>query len=144
MGAVTKTRAAGADEFREVLDRALGELDGDTRAGPLMRAAGLSVRIELTDLDLVVHVAASEEGEHHLRWRFGEPEEPAKLDLRMDSDTANAYLQGQESLAIAIARGKVQCSGESRVALIYVPALRLVVEPYRRLVRESYPHLALT
>jgi hypothetical protein len=61
----------------------------------------------------------------------------------MDSATANAYLQGKESLAVAIARGKVRCSGESRVALLYLPALRLVVEPYRRLVRERYPHLAL-
>lgn len=142
--AATKARVADAGEFREVLDRTLGELDGDTRAGPLMRAAGLSLRIELTDLDLVVHVAASEEGEHHLRWRFGEPDEPAKLDLRMDSATANAYLQGQESLAIGIARGKVRCTGESRVALLYLPALRLVVDPYRRLVRERYPHMALT
>lgn len=142
--AATKARVADAGEFREVLDRTLGELDGDTRAGPLMRAAGLSLRIELTDLDLVLHVAASEEGEHHLRWRFGEPDEPAKLDLRMDSETANAYLQGQESLAIGIARGKVRCTGESRVALLYLPALRLVVDPYRRLVRERYPHMALT
>jgi hypothetical protein len=141
---VAKARAADAAEFREVLDRTLGELDADTSAGPLMRAAGLSVRIELTDIDLVLHVGASEEGGHHLRWRFGEPDEPAKLVLRMDSETANAYLQGQESLAIGIARGKVRCSGESRVALLYLPALRLVVDPYRRLVRERYPHMALT
>jgi hypothetical protein len=139
----SKATAANADEFREVLEGALGELDEDTRAGPLIRAAGLSVRIELTDLELVLHVAASEEGEHHLRWRFGAPEVPAKLDLRMDSETANAYLQGQESLAIAIARGKVRCSGESRVALLYLPALRLVVDPYRRLVRERYPHMTV-
>ena len=144
MAAGTKARAADAAEFREVLDRTLGELDADMRAGPLMRAAGLSVRIEITDLDLTLHVAASDEGDHHLRWRFGEPEQPAKLDLRMDSQTANAYLQGQESLAIGIARGKVHCSGESRVALLYLPALRLVVDPYRRQVRERYPHLALT
>ena len=142
--AATKARVADAGEFREVLDRTLGELDGDTRAGPLMRAAGLSLRIELTDLDLVLHVAASEEGEHHLRWRFGEPDQAAKLDLRMDSATANAYLQGQESLAIGIARGKVRCTGESRVALLYLPVLRLIVDPYRRLVRERYPHMALT
>ena len=137
-------RVADAEDYREVLDRALHELDGDARSGSLLQAAGLSLRIELTDLDLVLRVAASDEGDHHLRWRFTDTGEPAKLDLRMDSATANAYLQGQESLAVAIARGKVRCSGESRVALLYVPALRLVVEPYRRLVREGYPHMALT
>ena len=136
--------ADDAAAFREVLDRALRELDGDDRAGPLLRAAGLSVRIELTDLDLALLVTPSDEAGHYLRWTFAERGEPAKLELRMDSETANAYLQGQESLAVAIARGKVKCSGESRVAMLYVPALRLVVEPYRRLVRERYPHLALT
>ncbi len=144
MPAGTKPRAADADDYRELLDRALRELDGDARSGSLLQAAGLSLRIELTDLDLVLRVAASDEGDHHLRWGFIDTGEPAKLDLRMDSATANAYLQGQESLAVAIARGKVRCSGESRVALLYVPALRLVVEPYRRLVREGYPHMALT
>jgi hypothetical protein len=141
--ASTKAKVAKAEEFREVLDRALRELDGDERAGPLLRAAGLSLRIELTDIDLVLRIAAAGDSEHHLRWSFGDMDEPAKLDLRMDSATANAYLQGKESLAIAIARGKVRSSGESRFALLYLPALRLVVDPYRRLVRERYPHLAL-
>lgn len=144
MAAATKPGAAGADEFREVLDRALRDLDGDDRSGPLLRAAGLSLRIELTDLGLVLRIWADQGDEHHLRWTFGESDDPPKLDLKMDSETANAYLQGQESLAIAIARGKVRCSGESRIALLYLPAMRLVVEPYRRQVRERYPHLALT
>jgi len=143
MAAARKAGAAGAEEFREVLDRALRDLDRDDRSGPLLRAAGLSLRIELTDLGLVVRIWA-DHGDEHLRWSFGESDDPPKLDLRMDSETANAYLQGQESLAIAIARGKVRCSGESRVALLYLPAMRLVVEPYRRQVRERYPHLALT
>ena len=139
--AATKAKVANAEEFREILDRALQEIDDDERSGPLLRAAGLSLRIELTDIDLVLRVAA--DGDRHLRWSFGDSGEPAKLDLRMDSATANAYLQGKESLAVAIARGKVRCSGESRVALLYLPALRLVVEPYRHQVRERYPHLAL-
>jgi len=143
MAAAGKAGAAGADEFREVLDRALHDLDRDERSGPLLRAAGLALRIELTDLGLVVRIWANQRDEH-LRWSFGESDDPPKLDLRMDSATANAYLQGQESLAIAIARGKVRCTGESRVALLYLPAMRLVVEPYRRQVRERYPHLALT
>jgi len=141
--AATKAKVANAEEFREILDRALHEIDDDERSGPLLRAAGLSLRIELTDIDLVLRLAAAGEGDHHLRWSFGDSGEPAKLDLRMDSATANAYLQGKESLAVAIARGKVRCSGESRIALLYLPALRLVVEPYRHQVRERYPHLVL-
>ena len=57
----------------------------------------------------------------------------------MDSDVANRYLQGRESLAIAIARGQVAVRGDSRIALLYLPALRLICEPYRRVVETEYP-----
>jgi len=61
----------------------------------------------------------------------------------MDSKVANAYLQGKESLAIAIARGRVKASGDTRSALIYIPALRLLVSSYRKLVTQEHPHLVL-
>ena len=142
-GVTSATGGLTAEEVRDLLDRTLRELDGDSRAGPLLRASGLSLRLRLTDLDLTATVRASDEAGHHLRWSFADTA-PAGLDLAMDSRTANAYLQGKESLAIAIARGRVRCTGESRFALLFLPVLRLVVEPYRRLVRESYPQLALS
>lgn len=126
-----------------MLDATMRDLDADERTGPLLRAAGLSLRLELTDIDLVLRVRPSDDPERHVEWTFDDDGPPARLDLRMDSGTANAYLQGKESLAIAIARGRVKCAGESRFALLFLPALRLVVEPYRRLVRERYPHLTL-
>lgn len=144
MGATVKAREVEAEQLRELLDCALRELDGDERAAPLLRAAGLEIRIEITDLDLILRVATDKRPGRCLRWSFADAADAPKLDLRMDSDTANAYLQGRESLAIAIARGRVSVSGGSRAALVYLPALRLVVEPYRALVRERYPHLALS
>ena len=60
----------------------------------------------------------------------------------MTSEVANRYLQGRESLAIAIARGKVRCEGDSRSALLYLPAVRLLCEPYRRIVANGFPALA--
>jgi hypothetical protein len=144
MGTVEATRSRNslAAEFRELLDEALSELDADERAGPVLRATGLRMRFELPDLGMVLNVAASDEPDHHLRWKFSDTVDwEPKLNLRMDSKVANAYLQGKESLAIAIARGRVRASGDTRCALHYLPALRLVVPPYRRLVREEYPHL---
>jgi hypothetical protein len=138
----TRSLSGSATEFRELLDEALSELDADEKSGPLLRAAGLRMRFEFPDLRLVLNVAASEEPAHHLRWEFSDAGDwEPKLNLRMDSRIANAYLQGKESLAIAIARGRVRFNGDTRCALLYVPALRLVVEPYRRLVRQEYPHL---
>jgi hypothetical protein len=131
-------------EFRELLDQVLEDVDSDERVGTLMRAAGLRVRFRYPDLDLTVNVAPSEEDGHHLRWTFSDNADwSPKLELTMDSDVANRYLQGRESLAVAIARGRVQIRGESRVALLYLPALRLVCEPYRSVLLADYPHLAI-
>ncbi len=141
---IAERSGASAAEFTELLDGALEAVDTDDRTGPLLRASGIAVRLRLTDVGLDVRVEASEDPAHHLIWAFGEAAgAPAKLELEMDSETANAYLQGEQSLAVGIARGRVKCNGESRFALLYVPALRLICEPYRRLVRERHPHLAL-
>ncbi len=133
-----------AAEFRHLLDDVLTEADADDHAGPLLRAAGLRVRFEFPDLPLVLNLAATEEGDHHLRWNFSdEVDWKPKLKLMMGSKVANAYLQGKESLAIAIARGRVRATGDTRSALVYVPALRLLVGSYKRLVTQEHPHLVL-
>lgn len=138
----TRRRSGSATEFRELLDAALLELDADEQAGPLLRSTGMRVRFDFRDLAMVLNVAASEEPGHHLRWEFSDAVDwEPKLNLSMDWQVANAYLQGKESLAIAIARGRVRWNGDTRCALLVVPALRLVVAPYRRLVRREYPHL---
>ena len=131
-------------ELRRLLDETLTEVDTDERSGPLLRAAGVRLRFQFPDLGMVLNVTTSDEPGHHLRWRFSDDVDwEPRLELRMDSPVANAYLQGRESLAIAIARGRVKAKGDTRCALLYVPALRLIVEPYRRLVRDQAPHLAL-
>jgi hypothetical protein len=136
--------SASAAEFQALLDDVLRETDADDQAGPLLRAAGLRIRFEFPDLSLVLNVAATDEEDRHLTWRFdNEIDWRPKLTLRMDSKVANAYLQGKESLAIAIARGRVKATGDTRSALVYIPALRLLVASYRRLVTQEHPHLVL-
>jgi hypothetical protein len=134
----------GAAELRDLLERTLEQVDDDERIGPLLRASGLALRIECPDVDLVLNVAASDEPGRHLRWAFSDRGDwSPKLELRMNADVVHRYLQGRESLAIAIARGRVRCRGESHSAMLYVPAVRLMVEPYRRCVREHHPRLVL-
>jgi len=65
----------------------------------------------------------------------------ALLVLQMPTPIANRFLQGSESIAIAIARGQVRFSGESRAALRYLPATRLLAGPYRRVVERDFPDL---
>jgi hypothetical protein len=132
--------AAALDHFRSALDRALSEADADERLGPLLGASGLRMRFEFTDTGLDLNVAAGEDG-HNLSWSFGAAAWPARLVLTMPTVIANRFLQGSESLPIAIVRGQVQCSGESRAALHYLPATRLLAGSYRRVVERDFPDL---
>lgn len=130
------------DQLRAALEEALATVDADERLGPLIGATGLRMRFEFTDLDMALNVAAAD-GDRNLTWSFGDnPGWDPKLKLRMTSDVANRYLQGRESLAVAIARGQVRCSGDSRTALLYLPAAHLIAGPYRRVVEAEYPALA--
>ena len=131
-------------KLQELLDRALAEVDADEEAGSLLRATGLRARLRIRDVGLVLYVESSEQGDHHLWWTFSESaDREAKLELTMDSQSANAYLQGRESLAIAMARNRVRVKGDARCALHYLPAMRVVVDAYRRLVRRDYPELVV-
>lgn len=151
MAIATKSKSAAiaagfnsAAEFREVIDATLGSLDSDERYGPLIRATGIRMRFELPDLSTVVNIAAADVGGHYIRWAYADGGDwDPKLRVRMNSDSANRFLQGRESLAIAIARGRVRVEGEPRYTLLYVPALRMLVEPYREAVRDHSPELVL-
>lgn len=133
---------ASAGELRDVLEALLETIDSDERTGTLFRAAAPKLRLEFTDRDVVLNLAPG--GGRSLRWRFDDDVEwEPRLRMWMDSTTANRYLQGAESLAIAIAHRRIRCEGDSRAALLYVPTLRLLVEPYRRLVAERFPRLVV-
>ena len=119
----------------------MSEATADERIGPALCARRLRMRLEFTDLGLALNVKTSDDDET-LDWSFGEVDWEPKLILEMSSEVANRYLLGRENLAIAIARGKVKVRGESRMALLYVPATRLISEPYRRVVTSGFPVLA--
>ncbi len=117
--------------------------DADRRIGPLIGATRLRLRFEFTDGDFALNVAGGEEGVN-LSWSFSDdPGWSPKLLLRMTCGVGNRYLQGRESLAIAIARGQVRCRGESRAVMLYLPAARLICEPYRQVIESRYPELAV-
>ena len=127
-----------------MLGKLFAVVDADERAGPLLRAAHLRTRFEFTDLRLGLNLASAETEDRCVEWDFGHrPQWQPKVTLAMSSDVANRWLQGRESLAIAIARGRVRCRGETRSTLIFVPLAKLLAEPYRRLLEGEYPHLCL-
>ena len=130
-----------ADEFRAALDRALALADADERVGPMIAATRLRLRFAFPDVGLVLNLAAARDPDHNLSWSFDEVDWSPQLELEMDSETGNRFLQGTESLAIAIARGRARCTGSSHRTLIALPATRLLVEPYRQVVTSEHPTL---
>ena len=148
MPAATRTKGEvsfrSVEEMEEVLDRVLSQVDDDDKAGPLLRATGMRLRLRCPDLDFAVNIAASEGSGCCIEWSFAKrpPWEP-KLELTMSSSVANAYLQGAASVPVAIARGQITCAGDARSALLYLPAAKLITDPYRVLVAEAYPHLVV-
>jgi hypothetical protein len=130
-----------AEQFRAALERALTEAESDERVGPPICATKMRLRFVFDDVGLALNIAALE-GEERLSWSFGSVAWEPKLTLTMNSEVANRYLLGRESLAIALARGRVRVRGDSRTALLYLPAARLISEPYRRVVDSAFPALA--
>jgi hypothetical protein len=133
-----------ADELRQVLELLLTRADADDRIGPILRAANLRTRFEFTDRNLALNVASAEVDDRSIEWTFAHsaPWTP-KVTLRMESGVANRWLQGEESLAIAIARGRVRCTGETRSTLFFVPIAKLLNEPYRTILKSDFEHLRL-
>jgi hypothetical protein len=136
----TRLAAPALEDFRTALERTLTEADTDEHLGPLLGATRLRMRFEFTDANLGLNLAAGDSG-RNLSWSFGDPAWPPRLVLTMETATANRFLQGAESLPIAIARGHVRCRGESRAALQYLPATRLLAKPYLRVVERDFPDL---
>jgi len=127
------------------LDRVLEEIEADPEDGPKLRLAAAPLRLEFPDLRLCVDVAPANSPGRCLDWSFSRrAKQKAKLCLSMESEFANRFLQGRENPAIAIARGRLRTTVEDAgAALRFFPAARPLIDRYRELVAERYPHLSL-
>lgn len=130
------------DELRQILDRVLREVDGDPDDGPRLRAAAVSTRLEVVDLELVVNITAAGDP-RCLQWEFSDEIdwEPG-FELRMNSEVAHLYLQGSESVAIGAVRGRIETScDDARVLLHYLPLSRILFKHYRQVIKRRDPAL---
>ena len=130
-------------EFREVMDRVFGLMDGDPDMGPKLRAADVPQRFEFTDVDMVVNIRAAEDGEDgNLHWEWTDDVDwEAKVRMAMSSETANKYFQGKENVAMAIARRRIKAGGDVKAALSLIPVTKPIYRRYTALVEAEYPHL---
>jgi hypothetical protein len=135
-----------AKEFREVMDRTFSLMSDDPEMGPKLREADTPQRFEFTDFDLVVNIRAGGGGpdERNLHWEWtDEIDWEPKVKMEMSSDTANRYFQGQENVAIAIARRRIKAGGDVKAALAIIPITKPLYARYREMIAADYPHLEL-
>src|SRR3982751_6031398 len=132
-------------EFREVIDRVFTMMSEDAEMGPRLREAGVPERFEFPDVGLVVNVraaAADEDGNLHWVWSDDVDWAP-RATVTMDSATANRYFQGEENVAMAIARRRIKTAGDVKAALSLMPITKAVFERYRAMLADEYPHLSV-
>jgi hypothetical protein len=131
-------------EFREIMDRTFALMSDDPEMGPRLRDADTPQRFEFTDLDLVVNVRAGAPGEPNLVWVWSDDIawEPT-VQMTMSSETANRYFQGEENIAIAIARRRIKAGGDVKAALTLIPITKPLYARYREMIAADYPHLKL-
>src|SRR3954454_3759476 len=93
------------DEFREGMDKTFAIMSEDGDMGPKLKEADTPQRFEFSDLDLVVNIRATREGEEgNLTWQWtDEVDWEPRVRMTMSSETANKYFQGRENVAMAIA-----------------------------------------
>ena len=133
----------GPKEFREVMDRIFALMSDDPNMGPKLRDADVPQRFEFDDMDLVVNIRATEEGEDgNLHWEWSDDVGwKSKVQMKMSSTVANKYFQGKENVAVAIARRRIKTGGDVKAALALIPITKPVYEQYREVVEREYPHL---
>jgi hypothetical protein len=134
---------ASDDEFVEVMDRTFAMMSEDPEMGPKLRDADVPQRFEFTDLELVVNVRATREGEEgNLYWEWTDAVDwEPQVRMSMSSETANKYFQGKENIAMAIARRRIKTGGDVKAALAIMPITKPIFARYKDLVTEEYPHL---
>jgi SCP-2 sterol transfer family len=138
-----KTLFKDAAEFRTVMDQVFSMMDADPDMGPKLRAADVPQRFEFDDLDLVVNIRATRDGEDgNLRWEWSDDVDwEPKVRMKMTSETANRYFQGKENVAMAIARRRIKTGGDVKAALALMPITKPIFARYTDLVEREYPHL---
>ncbi|MGK2938320.1 MAG: hypothetical protein ACSLFR_11025 [Solirubrobacteraceae bacterium] len=118
-------------------------MDEDPDMGPQLKDADVPQRFEFEDLDLVVNIRGTREGEDgHLHWEWSDDVDwDPKVKMSMSSETANRYFQGKENVVLALARRRIKAGGDVKAALALMPITKPVYPQYRAIVEAEYPHL---
>ena len=125
------------------MDQIFTMMSTDERMGPALRDADVPQRFSFEDVELIVNIRATHgEEEGNLVWTWSDDIDwEPRVRMGMTSQVANRYFQGEENIAMAIARRRIRTGGDVKAALEILPLTKPVFARYRDLVRRAYPHL---
>ncbi len=131
------------DEFKDAMDAVMSLMNDDADMGPKLRDADVPQQFDFDDVELVLNVRATRDGEEgNLHWEWGEDADwDSKVRMTMSSETAIKYFQGKENVPIAIARRRIKTGGDVKAALALIPITKPVYAQFRSVVEERWPHL---
>lgn len=133
-------------EFRKVFEQIFVLMDAHPTVGKALADARAPHRFQIADYGLEFHVTYAEPGGasqgKFLRWQWGEADWDPMITLTMNSDVANRFFQGRESIATAVMLGRVKLRGPMSKILELAPVTKPIHPVYRQwLEDQGYDHL---
>jgi hypothetical protein len=134
------------EEFKSVFEHIFQLMNEHPEVGKTLRDARAPHRFEISDFGIEFNVThadpADEVHGRYLRWCWGPPDWEPLISLKMASDVANRFFQGKESIALAVAMGRVKLRGPLSKILELAPVTRPIHPVYREwLQSEGHDHL---
>ena len=99
--------------------------------GPVLRASGITLRLEYHNPKAILTVAMLEDGIDVIE---GETDAVPDIRMAMSSDNADRYWRGEYNVAVGLAKGEVKARGPVSKILRLIPVTKPLFPIYRELV----------
>lgn len=125
---------ADADEVYKYVGGAFRLADADEKAGPKLRAAGLTLRLEYSGPRAILTVRLDPAGIEVLE---GNCDVKPDVTISMSADNANKFWRGEYNATVGMAKGEAKTRGPVGKVLKLLPAAKPVFPLYKQLVAEK-------
>lgn len=124
------TYFANADEVYRYVGGAFRLADKHAVAGPKLRAAGVTMRLEYTDPAATLTIRLAEPA---LEVIEGDTDVAPDVTISMSADKANKFWRGEYNAALGMAKGEAKTKGPVGKILKLLPAAKPVFPLYKEL-----------
>ncbi len=125
---------ADADEVYRYIGGAFRLADEDPVAGPKLRAAGVTMRVDYTNPSASLTIRLAPSG---IEVFEGPSDVKADVSIAMSADNANKFWRGEYNATVGMAKGEAKARGPVGKILKLLPAAKPVFPLYKQLVAEK-------